>query len=261
MDQAKEKLLSLLKNHSNDATDPLVLEAINKLNEAWINEKDNESKANPLESECFLGIWQQISAPDFPERITTEDKHVHKYTLGRLTFNVFEPNDMICTLKEVKNIVKVFENDEDKTSYISYTFHQSLILHTNDHGDLPASIIVEGKCYENKKSNRVSVCFGAGELRKGSEVIGDAHLEEMWSKEFDHVYSKASQGRGLMKSISRSLVTLMFDMTLPSDDQKYHRYEMKRAPKGFLDILYIDNDLRITKGNRGTIVVAKKLVE
>lgn len=36
-------------------------------------------------------------------------------------------------------------------------------------------------------------------------------------------------------------------------------YEMPRAPEGYLDILFLDEDLRVTRGNRGSIVIAERL--
>eukprot|EP00538_Stauroneis_constricta_P010390 CAMPEP_0119557180 /NCGR_PEP_ID=MMETSP1352-20130426/8929_1 /TAXON_ID=265584 /ORGANISM="Stauroneis constricta, Strain CCMP1120" /LENGTH=33 /DNA_ID= /DNA_START= /DNA_END= /DNA_ORIENTATION= len=33
---------------------------------------------------------------------------------------------------------------------------------------------------------------------------------------------------------------------------------MDRAPMGWQDIIYIDKDMRITKGNKGTVVVVER---
>ena len=35
-------------------------------------------------------------------------------------------------------------------------------------------------------------------------------------------------------------------------------FEMKRCPHGYIDVLYLDEDLRITRGNRGTIVIVER---
>lgn len=32
-------------------------------------------------------------------------------------------------------------------------------------------------------------------------------------------------------------------------------YEMKRPPKAYMDILYIDEELRVTRGSKGSVVV------
>eukprot|EP00966_Prymnesium_polylepis_P054922 1269651-Prymnesium_polylepis.1 len=36
------------------------------------------------------------------------------------------------------------------------------------------------------------------------------------------------------------------------------RYQMTKAPKGYLDVLYLDDELRITRGNRGSLVVCER---
>ncbi len=57
---------------------------------------------------------------------------------------------------------------------------------------------------------------------------------------------------------------LAFKLTLPtdeSDSESCARYEMKREPKGYFDILYVDEDLRITRGNRGTVVIVQRAKE
>ena len=35
-------------------------------------------------------------------------------------------------------------------------------------------------------------------------------------------------------------------------------YKMKKAPLGHLDILYLDDELRITRGNKGSVVIAER---
>jgi len=37
------------------------------------------------------------------------------------------------------------------------------------------------------------------------------------------------------------------------------RYEMKRVMKGYIYIIYLDENFRITNGNQATIVIVKKV--
>ena len=39
------------------------------------------------------------------------------------------------------------------------------------------------------------------------------------------------------------------------------KYSMGKSPVGFVDILYVDDELRVSRGNRGSIVVAERVVE
>ena len=38
-------------------------------------------------------------------------------------------------------------------------------------------------------------------------------------------------------------------------------FAMKRSPKGSLEIIYLDEELRITRGNKGTVVVCERLTD
>ncbi len=38
-------------------------------------------------------------------------------------------------------------------------------------------------------------------------------------------------------------------------------FEMKKSPKGILKLLYLDDELRITRGNRGTVLACQRQVE
>ena len=48
----------------------------------------------------------------------------------------------------------------------------------------------------------------------------------------------------------------MLKMTFPTDESM--RFEMKRVMHGYVDVLYLDEDMRITKGNHGSIVVTTR---
>ena len=54
---------------------------------------------------------------------------------------------------------------------------------------------------------------------------------------------------------------LLLGLTLPSDDESNTKFQfnMARSPVGYLDVLYLDEDLRVTKGNRGTIVIVERV--
>lgn len=261
---AKANLLALINKEDVKATsDPIVQKAVEELHQTWISLSSNNNdlykhRSDPMNCEYWRGQWIQISSPEYPDRIPTEDSS-HRYTLGRLSFNIFEPCDMVCTLKGVKNIVEKVDEETD-----SYTLVQSLILHTEGGEELPASLVIEGLCCKSqKKDSRVSVTFGAGELRKGDEISKNSVMAKTWDATFKNIYSEADKRRSLTGRMSRSIIKFAFNMTMPEDFTEdvvmpVHRYEMKRSPRGYLDVLYLDEDLRITRGNRGTIVIVQR---
>merc|ERR1712048_1113519 len=60
-------------------------------------------------SELRYGDWKILSAPEFPNKIENDENEC-RYTLGRLSFNMFEPKNTVCTLHGVDNEVKKTDN-------------------------------------------------------------------------------------------------------------------------------------------------------
>jgi len=83
----------LLKNHFGDTSHPEVQKAINNLAVLNPTHKSANSKLN-------LGDWNCISAPSFPGRIPPQpgQESQYKFTLGGMSFDIFEPNNLICTI-------------------------------------------------------------------------------------------------------------------------------------------------------------------
>lgn len=41
-------------------------------------------------------------------------------------------------------------------------------------------------------------------------------------------------------------------------DEFTQSYTLARSPKGFFDVLYVDETMRVTRGNAGTVVVVER---
>ena len=54
---------------------------------------------------------------------------------------------------------------------------------------------------------------------------------------------------------------MLFGLVPPKEMQADGKveFQMKRSPKGSLEILYLDEELRITKGEKGTILVCERI--
>jgi len=251
---AKKNLQTILKDNHFDTKNSKVHEAIEELSNLW---KKQETPNAPSESEHIQGTWKIISAPEFPGRIPSSKPEIFQYSLGRMSFNVFEPRNAVVTIsdKEVYNIIEKFdteqEGNEEKSSYNILT---NIKLHI-DGIELPAELFMEGYCTP-KTDTRLTVGFFGGTLRKSPLVNNDESLLKLWNKTFENVYSKADEDRRYTEILMRWIMKTMMKMVMPTDESM--RYEMKRVVQGHLDILYMDEDLRITKGNRGTVIVVVK---
>jgi len=277
----KATLRSLLNKHEGSTKHPDVLEAVMEL-----------SKLNPTSEPAFcssklVGDWSTLSAPIFPNRIKDyqhkknhEDmKHLHKYTLGRLSFGVFEPKDLVCSIVNMRSPVEQLSSSSlldqsihnpvkeptysPQNTYMTYPVIIDLIIHTPNGDDLLAFMHNEGYCFP-QSDTRLGVKFTGGSLSPHKSVLADPIKLELWKKTFAHAYTKAQAQKGLATKLGESLIYWMLKMTTPSDEDTElrgdhsFRYDMQRSPKGYLDVMYLDDELRITMGNKGSIVITER---
>lgn len=285
---AKSELRSALSANHGLASRPAVLAAIEALSELNPTPK-------PASSALMHGAWRNLSAPSFPNRIplaSEDEEDVFKYTLGRMSFGIFEPRELVCTVESVGNPVRPLElegeaeegrhgrggDDDDATAAaagkdrsgggvgatMSYPFLISLIVHAPDGTALPATMLNEGTATPSS-DERCSVVFAAGTLGPRDAVTSDPAKLALWRTMFAGAYARADKERSYLSSIGRLIVHRLLRLTAPSDaaatalgkDDSF-RFEMGSPPRGYFDVLYLDEDMRITRGNRGTYVVAER---
>jgi len=264
----KAELKSLLSLNNGCTKGKEVNDIISKLAER------NPCRKSLAQLDCFPGDYSTLSISNFPGRIkaTKGNKDdIVKYTLGRLSFNIFQPNELICTVRSIRNPVhpqlNVSESKGNDSAVFSYHFIIDLVIHTPD-GDLDATLINEGFSRESEdRNNRMLVTFTGGTLIPGCESTSyDNRMITLWEKTFANAYGKANKERSFIGWAYHYCLISFLGLTLPRDsihlgssryENAFH-FDMKRSPKGFFDVLYLDNDMRITKGNRGTITVLER---
>ena len=249
----KLKLKAALKAHNYDAHNENVLKVIENLSDLWKKQQIPEA---PSKSKLLYGDWRILSTPQFPDRIINDDEpEKFQYTLGRMAFNLFEPRKAIVTIlyPETYNLVHNFtsEMDDNKSSY---NFMNKIIIHTES-GDLPAELFMEGYCTP-KTDNKLNVAFVSGELRKSPEVDNDEKILQLWNKTFNGIYKKSDQERSVKERLIRWLMMNILSITYPSDESM--KYEMKRVVHAHVEILFLDDEMRITKGSRGSVVIVTR---
>ncbi len=267
----KANLKAILKENGHRSDHPDVVKAVEELSSLWMKSQENQPTASSKENQSIthsplnLGTWNILSKSMFPGRIENEDEPDKcQYTLGRLSFNLFQPKDLVCTLNHVTNIMEAMETPEDadtdeNSNKMTYNVIQDLTIST-DKGDLKAELHVDGWCApQSDKDTRLTVAFTAGQFKKGKGVDDDTELKEKWDEIFGGAYTKAAKERGYLESIILWVLKFAFKMEMPSDESM--KYEMKRTMHGYIDILYLDDDFRVTRGNRGSIVIVEKLKE
>lgn len=242
--EAKLALRAALETHKGSTKAPPVVAAIKALSAL------SPYKA-PAREPALLGAWQQINSPDFPSSKQTAEGDF-QYTLGKLSFGVFEPKNLMCTLGKVCNPLS--EGTESMVMLIDYEIQVQLNIETEDGLPMPAELITFAKC-ARVSDDRVSVAFAGGVLKP----VGNCD-REAWRRTFAPSLAAKPRKRTLLMNW---LLQRMMGLVKPNEmtEDGAMRYEMTKAPEGYLDILYLDDDLRITRGNRGSYVVAKRVTE
>ena len=241
---AKIAFRSALAVHGGDTKNQLVLEALEKLESLNPTEK-------PAHSPLLEGDWLLISSPNFPGGQQRSDgKFV--YTLGRLAFNMFQPVELSLVINCVKQPVIPLGEGEKSTYNIVIEFE------TIDESQPPLQGIVKNLgwcCPSSDKTLKVQ--FTGGELAPLATL--DTEAMKTWLSVF------GSQTQPVNLSIFdrfKFLVAkIMFGLERSGDmDKKTGKvsFSMAKSPQGTLEVLYLDEELRITRGNRGSVVVCER---
>ena len=93
----------------------------------------------------------------------------------------------------------------------------------------------------------------------------DKASDVLWAKNFTNAYKAADQERTTMGWLLhyglKWFLGLVYPTNFSARDGLAHgfSFEMKNPLSFYMDVLYLDEDIRITKGSRGTIVVVDRL--
>jgi len=243
-EEAKAKFLALLEERGGDCGDSEVVAGVDSL--AALN-----PTKDPATTGAFLDAdWRQVSKSTFPGEIRDE-----VYTLGRLSFNLYEPADMEWKIEQTLNPVRPTGDSEGGER--EYEFWIDLTCVDSRYPRFKGQMKNYGMCKPDpKKPERLEVWFTGGSLMPASDM--DPSLLPEWKKTFGA--AMGAKKPTLFSRLTDWAMGMMMGLKKPdsvNDDGSMH-YEMAKAPHGYTDILYMDEELRVTKGNRGTIVVVDR---
>lgn len=239
---AKTSLRAALAAHGGSTKVPEVVATVEALTAL------NPHKAAAREP-SLLGNWTQINSPEYSGGTKADDGAV-QYTLGRLSFGMFTPKDLICTLGPIRNPLTKSNSDEE--GRIDYEIQIPFTIEQDVGPSLPAEMINFAVC-KAESDTRLGVSFSGGLLKPAAECDRKA-----WHTLFaPSLALKPNKRTRLMNWMLRRTMGLEKPSQLENGD--IMRYQMTKPFKGYLDLLYLDDELRITKGNRGSLVVCERV--
>lgn len=238
---AKQALRTALAHHNGDPGHPAVAAAIARL--ALLN-----PTAAPAQSAALIGDWRLISAPIFPDGKLRADG-TYAYTLGRLAFNMFRPRRLLLVIDQVAQPVWPITGTKQQT-------HDIVVNFTTLGDTYPAtSGIVRnlGVC-EPMSDTALQVKFTGGTLEPASGTDLQQWRQVFDQPETDHHFSPKAWLQGLF-------LKWLFGLVPPqgmNPENGHLEFQMQRSPKGTLEIVYLDEELRITRGQKETVLVCER---
>jgi hypothetical protein len=239
--QAKAALHQSLRIHGGDPAQSSVAAVIERL--IAINPTPAPARATSQ----LEGDWRLISVPNFPGGEQLADGR-YSYTLGRLAFNMFQPQNMKVVINQVSQPVWPIADSPHHSHDIVVDF-TTLGLEE----PLQGRVRNLGIC-QPATDNQLQVQFTGGVL----EPVADTDRNH-WRAVFGN--PDATPPAGLKAWIQGLVLKLMFGLVPPGEmtaDTDRVEFQMRRSPKGKLTILYLDEDLRITQGEKGTVLVCER---
>ena len=244
---AKQALFTALTAHAGDVRNKSVLSAV----ESLVKTSSNNSSIN---WELLQGHWLLINAPNFPDR-QLEFKPRYIYTLGRLTFNAFEPSGLLIEIERVTQPIFPTERDNEFT-------HDIIVEFKTIDPDIPElkGFIKNLAVCTFKDETTLEVKFTGGELMPLN--IRDNEKMAIWLSIFGQKSTPFSLN--IKEKIGSLVVKWMFGVgkASPIDLQTGKTtFAIAKSPTGILEILYLDDELRITRGKSESILISQRLID
>ncbi|CBJ26440.1 conserved unknown protein [Ectocarpus siliculosus] len=220
---------------------------------ANFNPTSSPAKAWPLHS----GEWASVGE-DF--KGTTRTKDGVECTLGRLVFNIFEPVNLPVLIVAIKNTIGDRPENADPAYESNYVISTRWVA--RDGSGLRGRVEISGTCWEDPSMpERVLVRFTKGSIEPDEGQDLDAWRKVIGVRDVEGTKDKGPLST-LKEKAARLMLKVVFGFQGPADGlgpRGELSYEMKRSPKGYLDIIYLDEEMRVTRGQQGALVVVDRV--
>lgn len=268
--EAKDALKRLLIEHKGDGKHEKVKEALDNLIELATKERGDGEWEPAQDMELNLGRWRSVTDHPFPGKLPDHGDGKTRWTLGRMSFGMFAPTKAVCVIEDIINVVepvgeKEEGDDENAASWkCTYTNDVSIVIETPT-VNIPTKLVNNGVCYP-QSSIRMGVEFSSGTLQPAFDMSKPENesLAAAWKEMFDGAIAKEAEQKSYLAAIGSWAIGKMLHMMMglepPVDTSEFTQtYQIRRPYVGWVDTLYIDHNLRVTRGNKGTLVVVERV--
>ena len=115
IDNAKLELIRALAVSGGDVTSQPFLFALEQLRTLYIM-TGFDARLGHKSKKYLEGNWLTISRPHFTECLGTNSTGEYMYTMGRMSFDMFTPGNLVCSIGGVFNSIQRVDSQRDKDS-------------------------------------------------------------------------------------------------------------------------------------------------
>ena len=123
--QTKAEALDALQSSQGDTTNPRFLAALKSLASLYRGMRDQPGAEEDLSSN-FEGTWRIVSKPNFKDGLGQNRRGDFVYTMGRMSFGMFRPNDLRCSIQRILNTTAFVGPDDELPDSVPKSLRQEI---------------------------------------------------------------------------------------------------------------------------------------
>jgi hypothetical protein len=89
----------------------------------------------PASSDLFEGYWVNMSRPNYVECLGTTTEKDFMYTLGRMSFDMFQPSNLICSVQSTHSTIKIIGEREELPAFVPKSLKEEVASLCDSGGD------------------------------------------------------------------------------------------------------------------------------
>lgn len=284
---AKDSVLHSLAISQGDVDSPKFANTIDPLLK-YFSQQELDTRPHLLnKSESVEGMWLTLSKPSFFGCLGENDNGDPMYTLGRMAFDMFSPTNLVCSLQGNFNPVEVVSEEERKamleqvpkslreevesgktvlrTYHVvaAFTIEPALASfpdapNKDVHRPIRGIMTTFGYSLPDPEvPNRHSIWFTGGRIEPNNNP---SDISE-WKRLFTLHPPRHTFGEKAKLLAVKLLMGATIPESMNSDGSMEYTFTRPLGGHGmaYVDVVYLDETLRIVRGHRGTIFVFSRL--
>jgi hypothetical protein len=283
---ARDGLLHALAITQGDVESDKFTSALNPLLNHF-SQQELDTRPNLTGTDSVDGMWLTLSKPTYFGCLGENDNGDPMYTLGRMTFDMFSPTNLVCSLQGNFNPVEVVSDKErkamlatvpkslreevlsGKTTLRTYHVVAAFTIESNlasfpdapnkdVHRPIKGIMTTYGYSLPDPNvPNRHSIWFTGGRIEPNNDP---SDILE-WKRLFTLHPPRHTFGENAKLLAVKLLMGATVPKSMAADGSMEYSFTRPLGGHGmaYVDVVYLDETLRIVKGHRGTFFVFSRL--